>query len=101
MLIQDLLNLTIKSPSIPLPVTVIANDYRYDGWVVTVFSKRKSSIRCVVEDENGRLFIHNPHQLECREEHHAETSDIGDTVSGTHGSGILSVETKSSTYTGL
>lgn len=45
-------------------VTVIASDYYYEGWLVTVFNKRrKSQVRCVVEDDNGRLFIHNASQL--------------------------------------
>jgi len=45
-------------------VLVKANDYSYEGWLVIAFSKRrKTQLRCVVEDENGRLFIHNPSQL--------------------------------------
>jgi len=45
-------------------VRVEASDYNYEGWLVAAFPKRKSgAIRCVVEDEHGRLFIHNPGQL--------------------------------------
>ena len=45
-------------------VEVAGGDYRYWGWVVSVFSKRrKGQVRCVVEDSNGRLFIHNAGQL--------------------------------------
>lgn len=47
----------------PIEVTVIANDYRYDGWLVAVFPKRGGLIRAVVEDICGRLFIHNATQL--------------------------------------
>jgi hypothetical protein len=48
----------------PIEVHVTANDYSYDGWIVARFPKRKSGqIRYVVEDENGRLFIHNEQQL--------------------------------------
>jgi hypothetical protein len=44
-------------------VLVVAADYSYEGEVVTVFSKRRGQMRCVVEDDNGRLFIHNSGQL--------------------------------------
>lgn len=49
-------------------VRVIANDYSYTGWVMCVFRKRRGTIRVVVEDENGRLFIHNPSQLRSMDE---------------------------------
>ena len=45
------------------PVTVTGGDYVYGGYLVAVFSKRKGGVRVVVEDGNGRLFIHNPGQL--------------------------------------
>lgn len=48
------------------PVRVTANDYAYDGWLVTVFQKRSGQWRCAVEDSNGRLFIHNSAQLATR-----------------------------------
>lgn len=46
-------------------VRVTASDYGYEGWLVTVFRKRRTQTqyRCVVEDDNGRLFIHNAGQL--------------------------------------
>lgn len=44
-------------------VKVVANDYTYNGWLRIVFQKRKGLWRCVVEDANGRLFIHNSSQL--------------------------------------
>lgn len=44
-------------------VTVVANDYTYEGWLTVVFRKMRGNVRCVVEDENGRLFIHNPTQI--------------------------------------
>lgn len=47
----------------PVPVRVTASDYAYDGWLVAVFQKRRGGCRAVVEDENGRLFIHNAGQL--------------------------------------
>lgn len=49
--------------SYPDGVKVIANDYSYEGYVVSQFKKRSGAIRVVVEDCNGRLFIHNPSQL--------------------------------------
>lgn len=46
-------------------VRVTAGDYSYDGYIASVFLKVKSgAARCVVEDDNGRLFIHSPAQLE-------------------------------------
>ena len=50
----------------PPPVTVKATDYVYDGWLMSVFNKRSGAVRCVVEDENGRLFIHNASQIRKR-----------------------------------
>ena len=45
-------------------VWVKGSDYDYYGWVVTIFHKRRSGkIRCVVEDDRGRLFIHNLGQV--------------------------------------
>ena len=46
-------------------VRVQGSDYSYEGWVVTVFRKKRAphQLRCDVEDENGRLFIHNATQL--------------------------------------
>jgi hypothetical protein len=50
----------------PPPVTVNANDYSYDGWLVMVGCKRDGAVRCVVEDSNRRLFIHNASQVRAR-----------------------------------
>ncbi len=44
-------------------VRVQANDYTYEGWIVSIFAKRSGQVRCVVEDEHGRLFIHNSRQV--------------------------------------
>ncbi len=44
-------------------VRVTAGDYSYDGWLVVTFLKQSGQTRCVVEDDNGRLFIHNPTQV--------------------------------------
>lgn len=44
-------------------VTVTANDYSYDGWLVAKFKKRSGAWRVVVEDEHGRPFIHNSSQI--------------------------------------
>jgi hypothetical protein len=44
-------------------VTVVANDYSYDGTIVAIFAKLSEQVRVVVEDDKGRLFIHNPSQL--------------------------------------
>lgn len=47
----------------PVPVVVTANDYSYHGWIVGLAKKRSGVFRGVVEDVNGRLFIHNSSQL--------------------------------------
>lgn len=43
---------------------VQGGDYTYFGWVVCVFTKRSGASRCVVEDANGRLFIHRMEQVD-------------------------------------
>jgi len=47
----------------PVPVIVTGGDYTYRGWIVGAAVKRSGAIRSVVEDDNGRLFIHNAKQL--------------------------------------
>jgi len=44
-------------------VVVTAKDYKYKGWLVAKFQKRSGVDRVVVEDSEGRLFIHNKDQL--------------------------------------
>lgn len=45
-------------------VTVTGGDYTYEGYIVAIFFKRRGGgTRYVVEDDNGRLFIHNAKQL--------------------------------------
>jgi hypothetical protein len=45
-------------------VHVRGSDYSYDGFVVGIAVKMKSGAwRYIVEDESGRLFIHNAEQL--------------------------------------
>jgi len=44
-------------------ITVLGNDYSYEGYIVACFKKRRGGTRYVVEDDNGRLFIHNSRQL--------------------------------------
>ena len=44
-------------------IHVTGGDYSYDGWLVAAFTKTKGGVRYVVEDVNGRLFIHNAKQI--------------------------------------
>lgn len=44
-------------------VTVMGGDYNYAGDIIEVLVKKSGEIRCVVEDDNGRLFIHNGGQV--------------------------------------
>lgn len=60
---DDELNAATGSP-LWVRVRVQATDYAYEGWLVSVFRKRSDATRCVVEDDNGRLFIHNAGQIE-------------------------------------
>lgn len=48
-------------------VRVTKGDYAYDGYLVGVTIKRSGQIRATVEDNCGRLFIHNAKELEHRE----------------------------------
>jgi hypothetical protein len=55
----------IPEDDIPLPrVRVQGGDYVYEGWLDAIFPKRSGAVRVVVEDENGRLFVHNTKQIE-------------------------------------
>lgn len=57
------------SPPAPLKkqsrvhIVVHGNDYSYTGIIVAAFPKLGGAIRYVVEDANGRLFIHNAKQI--------------------------------------
>lgn len=57
------------NPPVPVPpflnisVGVQAGDYRYTGEVAGFITKRSGEVRAIVEDSNGRLFIHHPAQL--------------------------------------
>jgi len=62
---SDLYKLYASSDS-PVSITVTTTDYSYDGYLITVFEKRSGVTRCIVEDDNGRLFIHNPLQIRKR-----------------------------------
>ena len=45
-------------------VRVFGGDYEYDGRLSCIFTKRRGGgVRVVVEDDNGRLFIHKPDNL--------------------------------------
>lgn len=57
------MSITSKKWKRILKVKIKANDYSYEGWIVSSFYKRSGAARIVVEDEYGRLFIHNPSQV--------------------------------------
>lgn len=44
-------------------VRVTKRDYSYDGYIVGLILKQSGAIRTVVEDNCGRLFIHNSTEL--------------------------------------
>lgn len=52
-----------RIPQFNVPVHVTGSDYEYDGTLRAVVVKGSGTIRYVVEDSSGRLFIHNAKQL--------------------------------------
>ena len=56
------MNPSMLEVSPPVRLTVHGSDYSYDGWVQGIVIKRSGAIRYVIEDDNGRLFIHNAKQ---------------------------------------
>jgi hypothetical protein len=48
----------VKAPP-QIELMVVANDYSYRGHLVGVAFKRSGVFRYVVEDDNGRLFVHS------------------------------------------
>jgi len=63
---SDMKRLLDYVPTDPIPVTVKANDYAYDGWVIGGGEKRSGHFRVIVEDDFGRLFVHNCGQVRQR-----------------------------------
>ena len=57
------MNPSVLQVSPPVRLTVTGNDYSYEGWLASVVIKRSGAIRYVIEDDNGRLFIHNAGQI--------------------------------------
>ena len=60
---ERILSVPVFDDPPPKPVRVQGGDYAYLGWQVACFAKRSGQVRVVVEDENGRLFIHRPEQV--------------------------------------
>lgn len=58
---EELQQLLIENNGCAVKVT--ANDYSYDGFLVFGGRKLSLKVRAVVEDVEGRLFIHNASQL--------------------------------------
>lgn len=44
-------------------VTIRGDDFEYHGYLIFSFKKRNGKLRCVIEDENNRLFIQRPDQV--------------------------------------
>jgi hypothetical protein len=44
-----------------------SGDYTFEGEVVAIFTKKSGSLRYVVEDDRGLLFIFNASQLHVKE----------------------------------
>lgn len=47
-------------------MTKIGGDYRFDGEIRSVLTKRSGQVRIVVEDDRGVLFIARPDQYKTR-----------------------------------
>jgi hypothetical protein len=61
---------------VPIPVTVKANDYAYDGWLIGGGEKRHGEFRVMVEDSFGRIYIHNCGQVRVRDEAEPRSREI-------------------------
>lgn len=48
-------------------VSKIGGDYRFDGIVVSIFTKLSGAVRLVVEDDRGVLHIYSDHNLKLRD----------------------------------
>lgn len=49
------------------PVSKTGGDYRFDGTVVSVFTKLSGVIRLVVEDDRGILHVYSEKNLKLRD----------------------------------
>jgi hypothetical protein len=45
-------------------VIVHGSGYTYKGWLISIVTKRSGEARYIIEDDYGRLFIHNAQQVE-------------------------------------
>ena len=61
------MNASILTTTEEIEVNVQGSDYAYNGWLVGIAIKRSGQVRYIVEDVNGRLFIHNARQLGVQE----------------------------------
>lgn len=54
-------------------VRKVGGDYRFDGHVQGIITKRSGEVRYAVEDDRGVLFIFHARQLEHRDQAAGET----------------------------
>lgn len=48
------------------PVRARGIGFEYDGWVIATAIKRSGGLRVIVEDGDGRIFIHNANELDAK-----------------------------------
>lgn len=62
---NELLNVACRvlNNAATVRVRVTKRDYVYDGYIAGLVIKQSGAIRTVVEDNCGRLFIHNAAEL--------------------------------------
>src|SRR6185436_15897595 len=53
---------------VPIPVTVKATDYAYDGWLIGGGEKRHGEFRVMVEDGFGRVAVCDCNKVRVRDE---------------------------------
>ena len=65
MIDKDMIRL-LQEADDPLPVNVKLHDACYDGWVIGTAAKRDGTLRVIIEDACGRVFVHCAQQVRQR-----------------------------------
>jgi len=61
---------------VPIPVTVKATDYAYDGWLIGGGEKRHGEFRVMVEDSFGRVVVCDCNKVRVRDEAEPRSRDV-------------------------
>ena len=61
---------------VPIPVTVKATDYAYDGWLIGGGEKRHGEFRVMVEDSFGRVVVCDCNKVRVRDEAEPRSREV-------------------------